>query len=216
MVKRLVSAAAVILAVVLSGCGHRGHIVTETVPPRIDLKEHEVIGVIDFGCSAEGELGPVTTGHFIDAARQDQGLVRIVRLGSESEALASVDQTRLDPAACKALGEKHGLQTIVTGSLTISEVHPNIDILQGLTRAGVSADVDVELAVQMVETATGASLWSDSAAATQRVAGLSVFGGKRVTFDAADPERAYGQLANSLVEAVTHDFRATYRRVRVP
>ena len=189
---------------------------TEMVPPRIDLKEREVIGVIDFGCSAEGELGLVTTGHFIDAARQDQGLVRIVRLGSDAEALASVEQTRLDPAAFKALGEKHGLKTIITGTLAISQVHPNIDIFQGLTRAGVSADVGVELAVQMVETATGASLWSNSAAATQRVAGLSVFGGKRVTFDAADPERAYGQLANSLVDAVTPDFRATWRRVRVP
>jgi hypothetical protein len=184
------------------------------VPPRIDLKEHEVIGVIDFGCSSEGELGRVATGRFIDAARQDQGLVRIVRLGSEAEALATVGQARLDPAAFQALGEKHGLKTIVTGSLTISDVHPNITILQGLTHAGVSADVDAALAVQMVETATGASIWSNSAGATQRVAGLSVFGNKRVTFDAADPEKAYGQLADSLVYAVTHDFRVTWRRVR--
>jgi hypothetical protein len=48
------------------------------------------------------------------------------------------------------------------------------------------------------------------------VAGLSVFGNRRVTFDATDPEKAYGQLANSLVYAVTPDFRATSRRVRVP
>jgi len=211
MLKKLVPPAAAILIIAMSGCGHT---MTVTVPPRIDLKEHEVVGVIDFDCSSQGELGPVATGRFIDAARRDQGLVRFVRLGPEDEALASVGQDRLDPAAFKALGEKHGVKTIITGSLTISDVHPNVTLLQTLTQAGVTADVDAALAVQMVETASGASLWSNSASAAQQVAGLHIFGDKQVALDATDPEKAYGRLADSLVRAVTHDFRVTYQRIR--
>ncbi len=211
MAKRLVSSVAALLIIVVSGCGHT---ITATVPPRIDLKEHEVIGVIDFDCSAQGELGPVATGRFIDAARRDQGLVRFVRLGPQDEALASVDQDRLDAAAFKALGEKHGVKTIITGSLTISDVHPNVTLLQALTQAGVTADVNAALAVEMVEIASGASLWSNSASASQQVAGLHIFGNKQVALDATDPEKAYGRLADSLVWAVTHDFRVTYQRVR--
>jgi hypothetical protein len=45
-----------LVSVAASGCGP-GRI-RVMVPPQIDLKIHEVIGVIDFRCSSEDELGP--------------------------------------------------------------------------------------------------------------------------------------------------------------
>lgn len=47
----------------------------------------------------------------------------------------------------------------------------------------------------------------------RRIGGVSAFGDKNVAVDAEDPENAYGQLVDSLVYAVTPDFRASWIRV---
>jgi TolB-like protein len=214
MAQKLGLVAVVILIAVVSGCGHT---TTVMVPPRIDLKQHEVVGVIDFTCSAEsdeGELAQLVTSRFIDAARRDQGLVRVMRLGTQEEALAAIGQSQLDPAAFKMLGEKHGVATVITGDFTMSSLRPSVNLLQSLTSVGVRADVQATLAVQMVEAATGASLWSESAGATRPVGGMSISGNKQVVLNVSDPEKVYGGLVNDLVWAVTPDFRPTWQRVR--
>ncbi len=202
----------VLVSVAAAGCGPGS--VRVTVPPRVDLKAHEVIGVIEFGCSSENELGPLATQRFIDAARQDQGMVRIVKLGTESEVLEAVGQNRLDPAAFKAAGEKYSVQTIVTGDLAFSEVRPKISIGHSLTHIGVAADVQATLTVQMVEAGSGASLWSRSAGATERIGGAS-FSKNSVGLAVDDPDNAYVRLVNGLVYAVTPDFRPTWEWRRV-
>ncbi|UCG92699.1 MAG: hypothetical protein JSV97_03040, partial [candidate division WOR-3 bacterium] len=60
------------------GCGRK-----VMVPPRIDLKPHEVIGIIEFESSNEGKLASLATRRFMNAIRRDQGMVRIVELGAE-------------------------------------------------------------------------------------------------------------------------------------
>src|SRR5262245_56649781 len=95
------------LALVLiasAGCGNRVFHQTVAVPPRIDLKEHEVIGVVEFRSNADGKLASFSTSRFIDAARHDQGVVRIVRLGGRKSALRSVGGNKIDTEAIKALG----------------------------------------------------------------------------------------------------------------
>jgi hypothetical protein len=210
--RKALAIVAMVLVSAAAGCGS-GRI-RVMVPPRIDLKAHEVIGVIEFNCSAENELGPLGTQRFIDAARQDQGMVRIVKLGTEGEVLEAVGQDRLDPAAFKAAGQKYGVQTIVTGDLVFSEVRPKVSIGRSLTHIGVAADVEATLTVQMVEAASGASLWSRSAGATERIGGAS-FSKDSVGLAVDDPENAYVRLVNSLVYAVTPDFRPTWEWRRV-
>ena len=117
--------AAGLLLLVTFGCSGTKH-ETVTVPPRIDLTQHDTIGVIDFTTTARGELGPFTTRRFTELARRDQGLVRIIEFGSESEALSSVGENEFSTETLKALGKKHGVRTIITGELTISEVKPDI------------------------------------------------------------------------------------------
>lgn len=194
-----------VLMAAASGCGPK-----VMVPPTIDLKEHEVIGIIQFESSNEGQLGPLATRKFIESARRDQGIVRIVQLGSEADVLKAVGLDRLDPAAFKALGEKYDFSTIITGELVISDVRPDFRITPGGGHMSLAAEVDASLAVQMIETATGASIWSSSAEATRRVGNVSIFGGKDVAFDAEDPEKAYGKLIDALVEETTKDFRVTW------
>ncbi len=191
----------------LLGCGSK-----VMVPPRIDLQQHEILAIIEFSSSNEGELGPLATQRFMEMARRDQGLVRIVELGPEEVALQKVGAARLDRAAYQALGEAHEVSTLFTGELEVSDVRPAVQIAPDLSAMGAAADVDASLTVQMIEAATGASIWSRSATVTMRVGAVSVLGGRDVIFDADDPERAYGALVNALVERVTQDFRVSWVR----
>ena len=197
----------VVLIAVAMGCGRK-----VMVPPRIDLKQHEVVGIIEFESSSEGKLAPLATRKFMDAIRRDQGMVRIVELGTETEVLKAIGRDRLDQAAFKALGEKHDVSTIFTGELVVSDVRPNISLGLLFGHMSFSAEVDATLAAQMVETSTGASVWSESADATREVGNVSLFGGKYFVFNAEDPERAYGKLVDALVEETTRDFRVTWKR----
>lgn len=182
------------------------------VPPRIDLQQHEVLAVIEFSSSNKGELGPLATSRFMEEVRLDQGLIRIVGLGSENEALQEVGKQRLDPSAYKQLGQVYDVATIFTGELVVSDIRPAISITTDLSSLGAAADIDATLTVQMVETASGASIWSRSASVTKRVGNVSLFGGKDVVFDAEDPEGAYGELVDALVFLVTKEFKVTYAR----
>ncbi len=181
------------------------------VPPRIELRQHEVLGIIEFDTNREGKLGPLATQRFMEAARVDQGLVRIVELGTRDEVLREVNSRRLDQTTYRALGQRYGLNTVFIGELDISDIRPAIRITPNLTDMTVAADVDATLTVQMVEIETGASLWSRSASVTRRVGQVSVFG-REVVFDADEPERAYGDLVDALVGYVTQDFRASWER----
>lgn len=182
------------------------------VPPRIDLQQHEVLAIIEFNSNKEGELGPLATARFVEEARRDQGLLRIVELGPEGQALNEIGKARLDRSAYQELGRAHDLATLFTGELVVSEIRPAVSITSDLGSIGAAADVDATLTVQMVETASGASIWSRSASVTKRVGQVNLFGGRDVVFDADDPERAYGELVNALVQSVTADFKVSWAR----
>jgi len=192
---------------VFGGCGTR-----VMVPPEINLVDHEVLGVIEIRSTVRGELGSITTRKLIEAARRDQGMVRIVRLGTERQILSDLGVRQLDDAAFRRLGDSRQLKTILLGELTISDVRPNVSIAPDLGSASITAEVDATLSVEMIETATGASLWSASASQTQTVGHISVVAGRNFAFDAADPERAYGPLVNSLVAVVVRDFQVSWVR----
>ena len=200
------SIAAVLVAAAL-GCGPR-----IMVPPKIDLTQHEVISIIELKSSNEGELGPLAIKKFMEAIRRDQEMVRIIELGTESEVLNAVNSDKLDQTTYMALGEKHKVITIFTGELIVSDVRPDITIAPLFGHMDFTAEVDAMLNAQMVETATGASIWSGSASATKKIGEVSIFGGKYFVFDAENPDRAYGKLVDELIEKVTKDFRVTWKR----
>lgn len=180
------------------------------VPPSIDLADHEVLGIIDFRSSSKGDLANFTTRKFLEAARRDQGMVRVVRLGSEREILAAIGKPQLNQEAFKTLGESRELKTILVGDLDISDIKPSFSLSQIFESATISADVSATLSVEMIETSSGASMWNTSVTRTENVGHVSVFGGKDFVFDADDPEKAYGRLVNSLVNAATRDFQVRW------
>ena len=181
------------------------------VPPRIDLTQHEIVGIIQFVSENKGNLAPYTTKRFTEAIRRDQPLIRIIDLGNEAAVLAEIGHDRMSKDVYQAIGEKYGVATVFTGELLVSDVRPNISIVM-IFGMSVSAEVDATLDVQMIETASGASLWSTSVNATREIGHVSVWEGGGFVFDAEDPERAYGKLVNALVEDASRDFRVTWRR----
>lgn len=198
----------VTMIVITTDCGRK-----VMVPPRIDLTQHEVVGMIQFQCTNKGELAPFTTKKFTEAIRRDQEMIRIVDLRTEDEVLKDIGHDRLSKAAFQAIGEEYEVATVFTGELLISDIRPNISInLLFFIGASVSAEVDATLDVRMVETKSGASLWNTSVTTTREIGNVSVFEGGVFVFDAEDPEKAYGKLVNALVEEASKDFRVTWRR----
>ena len=95
--------------------------------------------------------------------------------------------------------------------VTISNVRPSVQVSTLFRSGQVSAQVDAELEVQMLETETGASIWSRSATTTRTLGQVSVFGGKDFAFNAAEPEAAYGELIDALVSQVARDLQGSWQ-----
>ncbi|UCF70741.1 MAG: hypothetical protein JSW49_00230 [candidate division WOR-3 bacterium] len=207
MKKTFFLVAIVVLTVGALTCGRK-----VMVPPRIDLKQHEVVGIIRFECPSKGNLAPYTTKKFTEAIRRDQEMIRIIDLGTAEEVLDQIGFDRLSKAAFQAIGEEYDVATVFTGELLVSDVRPNISIGMIFRGMSVSAEVDATLDAQMVETETGASLWNTSVTKTREIGHVSIWEGGIFVFDAEDPDRAYGKLVNALVEGASRDFRVTWRR----
>jgi hypothetical protein len=206
--------AVVLLSIATLSCAGRPSRTYQTVriPPRVDLKQHEMIGIIEFDSESSGALGALASRRFTESARRDQGLVRMIGIGPKRDALRTVGRDRLDVESYKVLGREHGVQTLLVGELTVSDVKPNVKIGAALRSGTLSAQVNATLAVELIETSTGASLWSRTAQATRSVGHVSVLGGKDLVFDADDPEQAYGTLVDSLVAQLTGDFHVSWER----
>ncbi len=201
--------AGIFLALLIAaGCGGTKVLVA----PRIDLRPYEVIGMIPFESSSKGPLAQLATVKFKEALRADQGVVRILDLGTEAELLTAVGGQRLDRETLRAIGKKYDVRTVIRGSLIVSDVRPGVSLVPGLKFASISAEVDATLQADLIETSTGASLWNKEVSQTHKLGEVSFFGGKNVSFDARDPERAYGAMVGDLVYALTPDFRARWER----
>lgn len=198
-------AAVAFFALLTANCMHR-----YMVAPVIDLRANEVVGIVEFSSTAEGHLSHFTTQKFIEAIIEDQKPVRFIELGDKTQVLAAVAKTQLDPDALKAIAQKYGVRTVLTGELDVSDVHPRVNIGPGFSFASVSANVDATLTARLVEAETGVTIWTGSAREKREVGQIGFYGGK-FSFDARDPESAYGGLVHELVRRTTKDFRVTYR-----
>jgi hypothetical protein len=210
-IRPIVRPVAVLSLVLLGACASNPPARRVWVAPRIDLKQYEIIGMVGFSSNSKGKLAELATRRFEEQARRDQDMVRMVEVGSQQQALASAGQGSWSPESCKAIARQHNARTLFRGTLTLRNVHPSVQ-LSSLFRSGtVTASVEANLDVEMIEAETGASIWSRSSSATRNLGQVSVFGGKEYSFDAADPQQAYGDLVDSLVADVARDFQGSWQ-----
>ena len=190
------------------GCGTTALV---QVPPRVDLHAFETIGIVQFESGAKGNLAPFATQRFIEAMTQSQPGVRVLELGRSADLEPPIGSGAVDHAAIQALGKKYAVDAIIVGDLAVKDVHPKIDVFNIVKSMSVTADVDAALTTRLLETSRGATLWTRSTSSTRTVAQVGV-GSGQVAFDARDPESAYGELVDALVNDITDDFRVSYVR----
>jgi hypothetical protein len=198
------------LAMLLGACSQPTVMVS--VPPRMDLKNYPTLGIVDFTSGPERALGTRAARQFQEQVQAAQPGTRFIELGDRDALLAAVGARQLDVSALRKIGEKYGVAAVFFGELAYSE--PTIDVkLMDLTKleGGMRAEMKGDISSRLVETATGASVWSRSAWARRQIGGVTVSAEQGVSGGArsSNPREA---MVPTLVYQLTHDFRPTSTR----
>lgn len=199
------------IVIFISSCSHT---VKVLIPPRIELKNYETVGLIQFSSNAKGNLQPFVTQKFLQSVQSAQPGIHVLELGTESAVLDSVQRSQMDIEAVKAIGQKYNVKGLITGNLKVTDVKPKLQVLTIIKSMGVQAEVQAALTVRLFETQSGATVWTRSSNDRRTVAHVSLTG-DIVDFGAKDPEEAYGELAKSLVYRITDDFWSHWERQEI-
>src|SRR6185503_9100102 len=194
----------VLSLVVLWGCART---VLVTVPPRMDLKGYETLGIVEFASSSGDTINARATRQFQEHIQAAQPGTRFVELGSREAVLAAVGGKQLDTSTFRKVGEKYGVSAIFLGELAYSE--PKTDIrLNDLAKldGGVRAEIRGDVSSRLVEARTGASVWSSSGWVKRQLGRLNVSAEHGVSgaMSKADPRE---EMVPALIYQLTHDFR---------
>jgi hypothetical protein len=202
--------AALALAV-LSACSHT---VLVPVPPRMELQGYGTVGIVEFGSNSEPAISARATRQFQEQVQAAQPGTRFIDLGDRQALLASLGAKQLDPAAMRKIREKYGVGAVFLGDLAYSQprVDVNVSDLAKLEGA-VRAEMKGELSAQLLETASGASVWSSSGWVRRPLGSvnLSAEHGMSGGMRNSDPRE---EMVPTLVREITQDFRATTLRQR--
>jgi hypothetical protein len=211
---KVVRFAAVLLSLsALWGCSNT---VTVPVPPRVDLQGFGTLGLIDFASNSTSSINAQTTREFESHIHAAQPGTRIVDLGSRDSLLAAVGARQLDAPALRKIGQKYGVEAIFVGTLNYSEPKTEVKVtditkLEGGVRVELRGDINVKL----METRTGANMWSSSAWARRQLGRMSVSAEQGVTGGMRGTSNSREEMVPSLVYHLTEDFRPTSVRQKV-
>ncbi len=188
----------------LGACAHR---VAAPVPPRVDLKTYKMLGIVEFTSKSNPAIGTRATREFQVQAHAAQPGTRIVELGTRDAVLATVSSHHLNVDALRKIGEKYGVDAIFLGDIAYSEAEGAVNLTDLINLAGgVRMEVRGDISARLVETLTGASVWSNSAWTLGQVGrlNLSVEQGVSGSVSSANPKEA---MVPTLVYDLTQDFR---------
>lgn len=198
--------------VLMAGCATT---VQVPVPPRVDLAAYPTIGLVGFSSNANGDVERLSTQQFLQALQAAQPGTRVVELGREERVLRSVDRRTWDARTLREVKDKHGVDAVLLGRINLEETRPDVDFSTAWKALSVRADVNALLTARLIETGTGATMWTDSSQATANVAHAGFDGFGNGHFGASDPEAVYGEMIGCLVYEITDDFRVHYVTRRV-
>ncbi|BCR03650.1 hypothetical protein DESUT3_07190 [Desulfuromonas versatilis] len=199
-----------LIGLFLAGSGCSRSIVV-TVPPRVDLAAFQTIGVIDFSVTGSQPLGQQATQSFLQQLQAAQPGVRVLELGPAEK----FSRELLDPAGLRAIGEKYGVDALLTGQLQVSEVKPDLRLSSAWNSLNANAYVNGALNAKLRETGRGATLWTNSVHGKWSVANINLAANGPASFGLSNPEEKYGKMVAELSHALCADFRPTYERRRI-
>ncbi|TMG80857.1 MAG: hypothetical protein E6H77_01810 [Betaproteobacteria bacterium] len=201
--------AGIMVAALLSACSRT---VMVPVAPRMDLKGYGTVGIVDFNSNSERAISARATRQFQEQVQAAQPGTRFIELGERPQLLAAVGARQLDAVSLRKIGEKYGVAAVFVGDLAYSE--PRVDVKvsdMAKLEGGVRAEIRGDISARLLETASGASVWSTSGWARRQVGALKLSADYGVSgaMSQANPRE---EMVPTLVHEITHDFRPTYVR----
>lgn len=156
-------------------CGCSGKELVQ-VPPRMELKGYGPLGIIEFGSQAGSKINASATRQFQEQVQAAQPGTPFLELGTREAVLAGVGAVRLDTEAWRKIGAKHGVAAVFVGEVVYSEPKADIRVhdvakLEGALRADMRAEVRGDISGRLVDTRSGATIWSSSAWAKRQLGG---------------------------------------------
>ncbi len=202
--------ASLLAALAIPGCSST---VMVSVPPRMELKGYGTLGIVQFTSNSDGAVDVLATRQFQEQVQAAQPGTRFIELGSRQALLGVVGAAQLDADAARRIGAKFGVAAIFYGELVYAEPKADIKVtdiarLDGAVRAEIRGDISARL----IETASGASVWSSSAWARRQIGGVRVSADQGISGSVStkvDPRR---DMVPALVHQLTHDFRPSTTR----
>ena len=191
----------------LVACG--GKRVTVEIPPHINLATLGTIGVVAFEVQSDEPLPGDITLTFIQHLQSAQPGVPILELGGQANVLREVGFGVLDTDAVKAIGKKYGVDSLLTGTLEVTQSPPDIKVGQDLTSMSAASYVRGNLNVRLRQTRTGATVWSNGAHGKWKLAGLNLASGHLSSIGMSNVEDTYKKMLQELARVGTADFRKT-------
>jgi len=173
-------------------------------PPKVDLKPYNQIGVVSFNLeNASGNIGDLVASKLIRVMKKSQRKAHLIKLGSYKQVQKRIGKSELD---VKTVGKQYEVDAVFMGTVSLSDVEAHIEE-SGLSRnLKVLANANLTLTVQLISTATGEVLWTNSVTEKRKLTQIQV-GSGTPRFAASDPNRAYGLMIEDLVYKLTTDFR---------
>jgi hypothetical protein len=198
-------------AAALAGCSRT---VLVPVPPRVDLNAFGTLGVVEIASNAGPAVDARATRDFQARLHAAQPGTRLLEIGSRAAVLAAVGARQFDAEALRKIGERYGVGAVFLGEITYSDPKTSVKItditrLEGGARTVIRGDMSGKL----LETRSGASVWSSTAWATRQLGRVSVSADRGVsgTVQSADPRE---EMVSTLLLHLTGDFRPGTARQR--
>ncbi len=193
------------LAVLLQvGCASKKTL----LPPRFDLESCGTIGMIQLDANVDPVLEKHLSSQLLQAMQQAQPRVRVVELGRQKQVLRAIGKSELDLEALRAIGDKYGVDSVLTGHMSFTKVKPSMRVSRTLTSLKLQANIRGLLEARIQETKSSATLWTRSTRASRAIARANASSGGVYDLGVSDKEETQAALTQTLVVRLTDDFRA--------
>ena len=211
---RTYAAFVILLALVVQwGCSRT---VLVPVPPRMDLKSYGTLGIVEFASNSDPAISNYATQQFQEHVQGAYPGTSILELGNRETVLAAVGATQFDADAITKIGKKYGVTAVFLGDIVYSEPQTDIRLTDiNKLEGGVRTEVRGDMSTKLMETHSGASVWSSSAWVKRQMGSvsLSTRRGVSATVGNSNPRK---DMVPALILHLTQDFRPKLVRQRAP
>ena len=197
-------AGSMLLSLAMLGCSTT---VLVPVPPRMGLASYGTLGIVEFASNSDRAVNAHATRQFQEQVQAAQPGTRFIELGSREAVLAAVGGRQLDVEALKRIGEKYAVAAVFVGELAYSEPKADLQIVDlAKLEGGMRAEMRGDISSRLIETKTGASVWSNSAWIRKQIGSVrvSVENGVSADMSQSNPR---DEMVPALVYRLTDDFR---------